>query len=285
MLRCLLNDKQYENTCSGAKPFRTGTPFCGHHLRDIFGVDFNYTRDQIFPNLKTECYGPLLSSAPEIVHAKDTVIFPHRTLFDMACKNVVSDLPVNTCTLNYIKRISCDTKIAPLYKTYIKEVLRNWLEYEIDVNDVGLRRQIEANILEWKTDLTGYSNNVILPEPDYVSQMIGGKDKQLPISRKPFFVQYLSMHMIPAIMSHEQYEHVDYMPQTCLSNIVYSPAGFVSERDLVHKDYFILAAESKKHVIDLLKHSRKTVQSDYQTLQNMADLASKAHPFPGKSLL
>jgi hypothetical protein len=285
-LRCLFNDP----ACSGTKPFRTGTPFCGHHLRTVFGVDACYGQNRIV-NQSVECLGPLISASPDTCHKQNTIIFPHRHIIDNICNNVVHEFPVNATLLKFLALLSCDSKVAKGKRTYIIEVLRNWLEYDIQIQDTQIKKQIESIIHEWKT---AFENNVsevtremLMPEASYVNQNIGETNRYATCSQYPFFVQSLSLHMIPSIIEHFSYENVKFYPLTAASNVVYTPSGYVAETDLPHRDNFVLLCRAPTTTLGRLCIRRKSTHADLQeyTLSRLAEKSVKASPLTCQNLL
>lgn len=238
-LRCLFDQPA---DCSGTKPFRTGTPFCGYHLRTVFGVDPCYSQNRIV-NQSVECVGPLLSASPDTCHKQSTIVFPHRHIIDNICNNVIHDYPVNATLTKYLLDLSCDTKMSKNRKTYIIEVLRNWLEYDLLVADTQIRAQLERNVQEWKAayeKIGEITSQMLMPEASYVDQIIGETNRYATCSQYPFFVQLLSLHMVPSIVERISYENTEFFPLTAASNVVYSPSGYVAESDLVHRSNFVL---------------------------------------------
>src|SRR5271155_4819999 len=102
----------FESNCSGSKPFRTGTPFCGYHLRTVFGVDGEFSANRVLDKNIIENVGPMLVTAPETCHKQNTIVFPQRHIIDNICNSsVVHEFQVNSTLVKFINHVSCDNRM------------------------------------------------------------------------------------------------------------------------------------------------------------------------------
>src|SRR5258706_10005691 len=95
-LPCLLWCKDRDSLCDGTKPYRTGTPFCGYHLREVFGLDANYTEPQLLSDNTVQTHGPFFSAAPEICHTIGTILIPRRAVVDKIFNDISIPHNINT---------------------------------------------------------------------------------------------------------------------------------------------------------------------------------------------
>jgi hypothetical protein len=289
-LPCILWCKEYDNICDGSKPYRTGTPFCGQHLRQVFGIDADYSQSQLLPDHTIQTYGPVLYTAPEISHSVGTILLPHRIVVDAIIDNIKSDYTINSCFIKYLDALRADPKINDRYIKFVIEVLRNWMEHEVEVreNDMGLKKVIEKVFKEWKDALGTYtyvsiiSQSIKIPISVYSQYLQGGDQKSMTLSDLPFLLQHTAIHILPSIVNNQPRNKVEYLPHTTQSNLVYTKLGYVTEVATYHKELFVQSGESDANVFEYFRHIRPTTANDRTdvSIKSLADVASKAYPKP-----
>src|SRR6266436_4418747 len=117
-LPCLLYCKEQTNNCEGTKPYRTGSPFCGYHLREVFGIDADYTEPQLLADNTVQTHGPYFAAAPEICHLIGTIIIPRRQVVDTIFNEISIPHNINSQFVKFLENLRADPKLSNDYKRY-----------------------------------------------------------------------------------------------------------------------------------------------------------------------
>jgi len=283
-LPCLLWCKEYDSHCEGTKPYRTGTPFCGYHLREVFGLDADYSEPQLMTDNTVHTHGPFLTTSPDITHTIGTIIIPRRNIVESIYTSNVIPHNINGQFLKYLQNLRADQRMSGDYKRYIMEMLKNFTEMDVSVSEcnTSIKHVIEKNIKEW-TDALSKNTKDIAKAIEIYSISENNEQTKLPLSDlMPPLMQHVAIHIIPSIVQNPSRNMVTYLPHTTQSNILYTGQGFVCESTLSHKEILVQAGEATTNVFEYLKHVRPTTTSDRNevTIRSLAERAAKAFPKP-----
>jgi hypothetical protein len=276
---CLFNCKDIP--CENTKVYRTGTPICADHLRDIYGVDADYSLPQILQDHSVQTYGPYLHTAPEIAHPLGTIIFGRRAVIDSILNNDETVNLINKQTSKFLSNMKSDSRYPEDYKRCVAETIRNLFEADIELreNDRGLKKLLEARFKEVTDAISMYTPTTKIASNIQIAKTGGGV---IHVSDLPLIAQQFAIHMIPSIVNNSPKNNIKFLPSTSQSNVVYTEKGFVAESKLVHRETFVLAAEAKTNLQGFLTHTRVANQSDKNesSISAIVERASKAHPKP-----
>src|SRR6266436_541005 len=123
-LPCLLWCKEQDCLCDGTKPYRTGTPFCGYHLREVFGLDADYSEPQLLPDNTVQTHGPFFTTSPDVSHIIGTIVIPRREVVKSILSNTIIPHNINSQFLKFLHNLRSDQKIGNDYKRYVIEMLK-----------------------------------------------------------------------------------------------------------------------------------------------------------------
>jgi hypothetical protein len=275
---CLFNCK--DMPCENTKVYRTGTPICADHLREIYGVDADYSLPQILQDHTVQTYGPYLHTSPEITHPLGTIIFGRRAVIDSILNNDETGGLINKITSKYLNNMKSDSRYPEDYKRLVAEIIRNLFEKDISLreNDRAMKKLLEARFKEVTDGISMYTPTTKIASNIQISSAGGA----IPVSDLPLITQQFAIHMIPSIVNNAPRNSINFLPSTTQSNVIYTDDGFVAECKLVHRETFVLAAESKTNLQSYLTHTRVATQSDKNesSIASIVDRAGKAHPKP-----
>ena len=292
-LTCILAKATASNMCSGLKPFQTGTPFCGAHLREIFGLQTTYFGPKKHGTNQSITYGPFLQVAPDVTFDVGTYIFPSREMLDSARQYVQSDENINPVLLDYIetnKLLRSGTNGSTGQEALaVLDYLRNWQEEDTTKLD-NTSHPTWTCIKEKKEEfIKACSSTKIISKaledieiPDWAEVPVEEADEPgpvQPLSKVPYLLGFCGIHIAPALYCYK----TGYLPQTVISNVAYiNKKGYITLKKLEHLDILIQTGQIKdpSSLSQILHHQRQRTTTDntFFSSEYITNLGRQAYP-------
>jgi hypothetical protein len=284
-LSCLLYIKQC-STCSAGKPFQIGAPFCGKHWNEFFGLEPYYHGPSINCNGQSTWLGPYTSIAAGVEHGPATIIIPRRKIVTDLLNKASTNAIVSDRFQKAISGILYDKHNA-LYKRYIIEMLRNWLEKEVvlEIQDSSVKQMVEDRLKEWN-DAILKSKIIKESAAEFKIALVIGEAaqaQQQSLNEFPPIVQYIAFHITPSIWQSPQ--GVDtFLPQAVASNVLFTEHGYISEKSLQHTEILLQAGvlSGGSYHDQYMVHRKNTTANEKQMtgLVAVEHRANLAYPKP-----